>query len=211
MARKIEMTLTLLHALMKIFISNSTLNRIARLDCSLNCTLGKPWRLGMKSVVALMLFVTSVAAFAEVEVKTDRFTGRTRYSTPSGAQYNTLTPFATILVSDGKMIPSFDLVMWGSFPHWKYIDCTNNIHWILDGKPVQFPPAEYLNDLDGKKAMKGEIILDGVYYLGLPIEKLKAIASASVVEYKICGDEYKFDETTLSNFRELWSKFATAK
>jgi hypothetical protein len=160
----------------------------------------------MKSVVALMLFVTSVAAFAEVKVETDRFTGDTTYSTPLIApQSNALNPFAVIFVSDGKM-PGFGLVMTGMFRHWKYIDCANNIHWLLDGKPVQFPPAKHAG-----KLMGSGYVLDGVFYSGLPIEKLKAIASASVVEYKICGDEYKFDETTLSNFRELLSKFATAK
>jgi hypothetical protein len=166
----------------------------------------------MKSVVALMLFVTSVAAFAGVEVKTDRFTGETTYSTPpiAHAKDNPLDPWAFITVSDGKVMPSFSLVINGSFPRWKYIEC-NNIHWLLDGKPVQFPPVEYSREILHGRRMR---VMESFSYLLLPIEKLKAIASASVVEYKICNDEYKFDKTTLSNFRELWSiwsKFATAK
>lgn len=146
--------------------------------------------------------ISCVAYGQNVTDKVDRFTGvRTiLYGNPADALEDAPKIASAIRVKDG--VPSASIAIFTvsysggrSRSSWRYLRC-HSVNWLVDNQPMKLPSVVH----------RGEVIHGGVeerLFQSLSVDDLRKMASAELVEYKICNDEYKFQSLDMEGLREL--------
>ena len=152
----------------------------------------------MRTALAFALAFVAMSASADVSVKIDRFTGSTTYGTKLRPVYSHLAPIVTATKgADGKL--SITIVLMGAFENWTYLQC-HDTHWLLDGKPINLPPALHHGEVgDG-------MVIEDIIQKVPDLQTLGEFASASTVEWEVCNDQGQIGDANLADLRDLYGK-----
>lgn len=163
-------------------------------------------RMVFASVVLTSLMLPP-AIRAEVRASYDKFTGL--YSISSAAPLPRITPQLQVVATfrsydfeNRPFQPTIMLRLTLEGASWRFLEC-HTLYWLADGKRVDLPQPEH----DGTVG-EGYVIED--LSVSVPsIELLQQLASATKIEYKLCGGVYELTPAELKDLRELYAKLTT--
>lgn len=146
---------------------------------------------------AIIAFLVTIPALAEITEKYDRFKNQTvlkyEQNKPSaGLPFYLLSGFeGTNKASKRENVLTFHVSGSG----WRYLRC-NQTALLVDGKPFSVGKVEH----DGRVGT-GYVL--EFLSIAIPTAALRQLGNAKTVEYKICNDEYRLDDADLAAFKEI--------
>ncbi len=146
-------------------------------------------------LIVLMLLACSWVNAANVEDKTDRFTGIRSVSykpipEKNGYSVNLAAYFAK---NDPQPIYFLEILTWSN--KWRYLNCTSNA-WLLDDNPEPGLQGKYENSMGGSATIER--------FVYEPDRKvLERLVSAKKAEYKLCNDELEVSKTDIDGMRRV--------
>lgn len=153
-------------------------------------------------VVAVGLALSGSALGQAVEDSTDRFTGARliKYMNPAPSTESQPRIAAAIQVKDSTQTASIAIstVAYSNrsgSSSWRYLRC-HTLNWLVDGKPLVM----------GRVIHSGDTFRGGVterIIQVLEVDQLRQLSSGTLVEYKLCNDEYQLTADDLVGFREM--------
>lgn len=157
----------------------------------------------MKLQIAMLLFLATTNAFAEIEIRFDRFTNKTRVSAPVAAQLAAradvaLTPnwLADFSGQQPTALPSqVTLIFWKTSKSWEYLRC-HSTAMLVDNTP--FPLSESKHSGTPERGYVIERIR-----MSLTIDQAIKLSEAKLVEFKVCNTEGQFSENDLQDLRKF--------
>lgn len=136
----------------------------------------------------------------ELVDKTDRFTQKRELKWISHIRSETPSEMgltASILFPSGET-PSGALVhLAGSFERLEYANC-HMTDWLADGAPIK-PASNTYQVLPRKDSPRSIEIVTSVF----TVSQLKQLASARLVEYRVCRDEGRLNDKDHAGLRDL--------
>ena len=154
--------------------------------------------------------MASSASAQHVTDEIDRFTGDRKIAYTAAGVKHPGQPIVTLktftLNGDTLVMANF-----GIFPpptgrygvqRFAYNQC-HEVNWLADGKPVAMGQVTYSFQRINTSLV--EIISQHI-----PIEKLREIGSAMLVEYRICNSEFWLTQTDLAAARIIAEKLAAS-
>lgn len=137
---------------------------------------------------------------SHITVAQDRFTGEMKFSTEFKPHLDgRLHPQIILTLDKDAKFKSAAFLLTGGFHGWKYLRC-NETHWLIDGKPVELQKAVHHGDV-----ANGGYVVETMIQ-PLDASQLKSMNAVKSVEYKVCNDEYAFDQDDLSGLLEIANK-----
>ena len=157
----------------------------------------------MKLQLAIILSLATTNAYAEIEIKFDRFTNKTTVSSPVANQLvsradTALTPnwFATYTgKKPTELLSGMALTFWKINKSWEYLQC-HSAAMLADGLP--FPLAKSTHSGTVGRGYVVERIK-----VPFTLANVKKLSEAKLVEFKICNTEGRFSEDDLQDLREF--------
>ena len=98
-------------------------------------------------------------------------------------------------IKAGDKTPSIGLGFVFARNHWVYFNC-HDVNFLVDGKPWQPESVKFQNQMEKSAAVE-------VVTATLTRAQVQELAAASRVEYRICRDEFAFDNAMMQNFKDF--------
>jgi len=153
----------------------------------------------MRSVLTAMAMAATTASASDVEIKTDRFTGKTTASLVSSKAVDTtgvyLQPATVFAVNRYKNPDGYSVQVAFVGNRWRYLQC-NKTYWLVDGKPYPMPAPGIVN-----QTLRGGV--SEFFGFDLTAEQMNDLAQAKTIEFKVCADEYKLKDRGMLDIREI--------
>lgn len=151
-------------------------------------------------LTAALLFFSAGAAAGVFGDKTDRFTGSrvVAWTTiPSGAETFAVSTFA--FYPKGQTKPyQYQVQLITYADSMQYYDC-NQVDWLVDGQSAPYLTTKYSADRSASAAIERfDIILDRA--------ALQKIATAKLVEFKVCGTESSINEADMAGLKRVFTE-----
>jgi hypothetical protein len=143
------------------------------------------------------LVLSPFSRSGKVDVKEDRFTGKTVVDLKSVPVPNGVTIGGFFVNSE----PKLTLSLTSGSESWRYLKC-HTTDFLVDGAP--FNPGT----LDYSGTVGTGFVMEFFYY-SLSYPSLVKLANAQTVEVKICNDEYRFGQQDINALREFASYYPT--
>jgi len=157
-------------------------------------------------ILAVVIFY-SYNAFAEIEIKYDRFKNMTVVKTvPKGG--GTVRQPKLILIGfyDGQTPsrpPVCDLGFSVQSGSWAYLRC-HSLNCLADGKPVELPPSKH----DGRVG-RGYVIEQ--VYITIPLSIVEQLSKCEKVEFKLCNTEFSLSRYEMEDLKTFMEAFLEKK
>lgn len=164
----------------------------------------------MKSLVLAATVLASLSASAQVRDEQDRFEGKRKLGYTSVERVELRVPrfdFVTLFDEAGNAeAVSFMVTIGNSSTRdrasaWQYLSC-HSLRWLVDGSPISLPDPIH----------RGRVIRGGVIetlLVRVPIDEARRLATAQMVEYRICNDQFAMPASAISGLREMLGKLDT--
>lgn len=143
-----------------------------------------------------VIFTASVQAGGLID-KTDRFTGNRNVrwnSVPFKPETFGVSSYAFYLKDTAEPAAyGLSLLTWAD--QWQFLDC-HRINWLVDGAPAPELKSKYIHEMAGSATSER-------FEFRVDRDALKKMASAKLVEFSICGQEYKVSNEDLGGIRQV--------
>ncbi|WP_025804626.1 hypothetical protein [Pseudomonas chlororaphis] len=149
-------------------------------------------------IISAALLLFSCASYAGVfKDEVDRFNGSRSVSwmsIPEEAEGFSLSTMA--FYPKGYAAPyAYRIELLTRADRWQYLDCHHS-DWLVDGVRDPYLEMEYSNTVAGSSTMER-------FTKRVDRQNLERLASAKLVEFKVCGTEGKVSEKDMDGLRKV--------
>ena len=149
-------------------------------------------------VISAALLLISCASNAGVfKDEVDRFNGSrsvTWTSIPDEAEGFSFSTLVFYPKSDAAPF-AYSIEIMTRADHWQYLDC-HHTDWLVDGVRDPYLEMEYSHSMAGSSTMER-------FTKRVDRQNLERLASAKLVEFKVCGTEGKISEKDMEGLRKV--------